>query len=86
MRLQIDDMGALGMGTERHIVRVRKMWTSKSGVFVVLDDHNETNVDARVRKKEMKVNQYSARQLKQQGFRKVGVDEIGRVQDPGPRS
>ena len=86
MRLQIDDMGALGMGTERRIVRVRKMWTSKSGVFVVLDDHNETNVDARVRKKEMKVNQYSARQLKQQGFRKVGVDEIGRVQDPGPRS
>ena len=86
MRLHIDDMGALGMGTERHIVRVRKMWTSKSGVFVVLDDHNETNVDARVRKKEMKVNQYSARQLKQQGFRKVGVDEIGRVQDPGPRS
>ena len=86
MRLQINDMGALGMGTERRIVRVRKMWTSKSGVFVVLDDHNETNVDARVRKKEMKVNQYSARQLKQQGFRKVGVDEIGRVQDPGPRS
>ena len=86
MRLQIDDMGALGNGQDRRIVRVRKMWTEKDGrTLVVLDEHNEANVDGRVRKKEMKVNKYSARQLQQRGFRKLGVDEIGRVLDPGPR-
>lgn len=97
MRLQIDDMGALGMGTERHIVRVRKITDAKTGPLVVLDDHNESNVDARITKarelrkkgldhEDIREQKYSARQLKQQGFRKVGVDEIGRVQDPGPRS
>ena len=82
MRLHIDDMGALGLGTDRRIVRVRKI----SGGRVWLDDHNEADVADRVKKNEMKSNPYSARQLKQQGFRKVGVDEIGRVQDPAQRS
>ena len=93
MRLHIDDMGALGRGAERSIVRVRKI----SGGQVWLDDHNEADVDARItkarelRKKGLdhegiREQKYSARQLKQQGFRKVGVDEIGRVRDPGPRS
>ncbi len=82
MRLQINDMGALGEGPDRRIVRVRKT----SGNLVWLDDHNEANVDARVRKKEMKSNPYSARQFKQQRFRLVRVDEIGRVRDPGPRA
>ena len=97
MRLQIDDMGALGMGTERRIVRVRKITDAKTGPLVVLDDHNESNVDKRITKarelrkkgldhEDIREQKYSARQLKQQGFRKVGVDEIGRVQDPGPRS
>ena len=84
MRLQINDMGALGEGPDRRLVRVRKMWTAKNGVFVVLDDHNEADVDARVRKKELKVGQYSAGQLQRFGFRKVWVDEIGRVLDLGP--
>ena len=62
MRLQIDDMGALGEGSERRIVRVRKITNAKSGAFVVLDDHNEANVPDRVGK-DMKENRYSARQL-----------------------
>ena len=85
------------MGTERRIVRVRKITDAKTGPLVVLDDHNESNVDARITKarelrkkgldhEDIREQKYSARQLKQQGFRKVGVDEIGRVQDPGPRS
>ena len=86
MRLHIDDMGALGEGTERRVVRVRKMWTEKRGVYVVLDNHNEADVPNRVSKREMKESKYSARQLQTLGFCKVGVDEIGRVLDPGPRS
>ena len=81
MRLQIDDMGAMGEGVERRIVRVRKM----SGTLIWLDDHNEANVAARVGKKDMKSNPVSARQLQKEGFRKVHVNEIGRVvHDPGP--
>ena len=82
MRLQIDDMGALGEGKDRRIVRVRKV----SGKLIWLDDHNEANVDARVRKKDMKDRKLSARQLQRFGFRKVSVDEMGRVLDSGPRT
>ena len=82
MRLHIDDMGALGEGSERRIVRVRKA----SGDRIWLDDHYEANVPNRIRKRELKERKYSARQLQALGFRKVGVDEIGRVRDPGPRS
>ena len=91
MRLHIDDMGALGEENDRRVVRVRKV----SGDHVWLDDHNEANVDARIRKarerrrqgrehEDIKGNKYSGRQLKNLGFRKIGVDEIGRVWDPGP--
>ena len=95
MRLQINDMGALGESVNRRIVRVRQMDNNKSGPRIVLDDHNETNVDARIREDAktrretgtdggMKVEVYSASKLRRLGFRKVGVDEIGRVRDPGP--
>lgn len=87
MRLHRDDMGAIGDGPDRRIVRIRKMWTERGERgLVVLDDHNEANVDKRARDKgdKMKENKYSARQLQQSGFRKVGVDEIGRVLDQGP--
>ena len=84
MRLQINDMGAVGVGADRRIVRVRKMTAAKSGTLVFLDDHNEGNVPHRIGNKEMKEKKYSARQLQRNGFRKVGVDEIGRVLDPGP--
>ncbi len=82
IRLHKGDMGALGEGSGRRIVRVRKF----SRGSVVLDDHNEANADARERKKELNRSEgvYSPQKLKQQGFRKIGVDEIGRVLDPGP--
>ena len=83
MRLYIDDIGAVKEGSTRRILRVRKITNAASGVFVVLDQHNQANVADRVGK-DMKENRYSARQLKQNGFRKIGIDEIGRVLDPGP--
>ena len=84
MRLQIDDMGALGTGSERRIVRVRKITNAASGPFIVLDRHNEANVPKRIAEKKMKENKYWASTLLRQGFRKVGVDEIGRLLDPSP--
>ena len=95
MRLQIDDMGALGEGEDRRIVRVRQMDNNQSGPRIVLDDHNEANVDARIRQDArtrretgtdggMKVEVYSAAKLRRLGFRKVRVDELGRVYDRGP--
>ncbi len=94
MRLQIDDMGALGKGESRRIVRVRKI-DAGSGGRVVMDDHNEANVpdrikqDMRMRRETgvdtgMKEEVFSAQKLRRLGFRKIGVDEIGRVRDPGP--
>ena len=95
-RLQIDDIGALGEGIERRIVRVRKIANNaRQGGLVVLDDHNEANVpdriksDARIRKETgantgMKEDVYAAPKLRRLGFRKVHVDEMGRVRDPGP--
>ena len=80
MRLQINDMGAIGEGEDRRIVRVRKMTVGK----IFLDDHNEADVDRRIRNKEIESGQFSASKLQQSGFRRVGVDEIGRVLDPGP--
>ncbi len=85
-RLHINDIGALGEGAKRRIVRVRKMSASGTRTLVWLDDHNEADVAARVSRKEMADSKFSARQLNLQGFRKIGVDEIGRVIDPGPRS
>ena len=95
MRLHSNDMGALGEGDERRIVRVRQMDNSKDGPRVVLDDHKEADVDrrirqdAKVRKKTktdggMKLEVYSAAKLRRLGFRKVRVDELGRVYDRGP--
>ncbi len=82
MRLHKDDMGALGSGPDRRIVRVRQIWSST----VILDDHNEADVDARERRKEMDRSRssYSAKTLLEEGFRKIRVDEIGRIRDPGP--
>lgn len=82
MRLYIDDMGALGEGKERRIVRVRMM----SGDHVWLDLHNEANVSARMGKDFTEgESKHSGPKLQRLGFRKVGVDEIGHVVDPGPR-
>ncbi|MDO8423601.1 MAG: type II CRISPR RNA-guided endonuclease Cas9 [Parvibaculum sp.] len=86
MRLHIDDMGAIGEGPERRIVRVCKMSTQSGKEYVYLADHNEGNVDARVRNKELKYLAESCSGLQKKNFRKVGVDEIGRLTDPGPRT
>ena len=84
-RLYKNDMGAIGEGEERRIVHVRHMGTKTDrGPYVVLDDHKEANVDRRRRRGEIKEISYNARKLQRNGFRKVGVDEIGRVLDPGP--
>lgn len=80
MRLQINDMGALGEGPNRRIVRVRSTSVRaqkgrRPRISVCLDLHNEAQA---------KETEYSANQLREQGFRKVRVDEIGRVFDRGP--
>lgn len=85
-RIQIDDLCAIYQNEERRIVRVCKLSTESGKEHVYLIDHNESNVDARVRDKELKYFKESASSLKKKGFRKVGVDEIGRVTDPGPRT
>lgn len=83
-RIYKGDMAAIGEGADRRIVRVRKIDNAKNGTVVYMDDHNEANVDKRIRKKELKEKKYSVRQLRANKFRKVGVDEIGRLRDPGP--
>ena len=77
MRLRINDMGTLGEGEECRIVHVRKI----NADSVVLDDHSEANVDKRERDKKITRNAgHSATKLRDEKFRKVVVDEIGRVQ------
>lgn len=83
-RIHKGDMAAIGEGGAREIVRVRKIDNAKTGVSIYMDAHNEANVDKRVRNKELPARKYSARQLRESAFRKVGVDEIGRLRDPGP--
>jgi len=86
MRLQIDDVGAIYNGADRRIVRVCKMSTESGTTYTYLAGHREANVDARVRAKEIKYLKESATGLRKKQFRKVGVDEIGRLTDPGPRA
>ena len=83
-RIYKGDMAAVGEGDDRRIVRVRKIDNAKNGAVVYMDGHNEANVDKRIRQKELKEKKYSVRQLRANKFRKVGVDEIGRLRDPGP--
>ena len=84
-RIYKNDTCALGEGDERRIVRVRKITNPKRGSpLIFLDPHNESNMDARVRKKETGDTNTSAKTLREQGFRPVRVDAIGRVLDPGP--
>ncbi len=84
MRIRIDDMGALGEGQDLRIVRVRKISNSSNRPLIYLDDHNEADAASRAAKKELKEEKYSAKQLKEAGFRIVKVDEIGQLNDPGP--
>jgi CRISPR-associated endonuclease Csn1 len=84
MRLHIDDMVAFEDGPRRRILRVVKM----SGQTITMADHLEGGaLKARDADKNdiFKYVSKSASSLKDVGFRKVGVDEIGRLTDPGPR-
>ncbi|MDA0791918.1 MAG: type II CRISPR RNA-guided endonuclease Cas9 [Proteobacteria bacterium] len=85
MRLHIDDVGAMGSGVERTLLRVCKLSGESGRELIYLAPHNEANVDARSRSKDdsFKYLVKSAEALRREGFRKVGVDEIGRVLDPG---
>ncbi len=84
MRLHIDDMVALEAGGERRILRVVKM----SGQTITLADHLEGGA---LKKRNddkndpFKYLEKSANTLMTMGMRKVGVDEIGRLTDPGSR-
>jgi CRISPR-associated endonuclease Csn1 len=85
MRLHIDDPVAVEDGGRRRILRVVKM----SGQTITLADHNESGaLKKRNEDKDdpFKYLEKSANSLKAMGLRKVGVDEIGRMTDPGPRT
>ena len=83
-RLNIDDLVAVGEGDARRILRIVKM----SGQTITMADHFEGGaLKARDADKSdiFKYFAPSASKLRDFGFRKVGVDEIGRLTDPGPR-
>lgn len=84
MRLHIDDLVAVDDGGRQRVLRVVKM----SGQKITLADHFEGGaLKTRDADKEdpFKYLEKSANVLKAMGLRKVGVDEIGRLTDPGPR-
>jgi CRISPR-associated endonuclease Csn1 len=84
MRLHIDDLVAVDDGGRRRILRVVKM----SGQTITLADHFEAgSLKKRNEDKDdpFKYLEKSANTLKAMGLRKVGVDELGRLADPGAR-
>lgn len=84
MRLHIDDMVALEDGERTRVLRVVKM----SGQTITMADHLEGGALKSRNADKTDIFKYvsrSANALKDVGFRKVGVDEIGRLTDPGPR-
>jgi CRISPR-associated endonuclease Csn1 len=84
MRLHIDDMVALEDAGVRHILRVVKL----SGQKITLADHIEAGALKKRNEDKDDLFKYlekSANTLIRMGLRKVGVDEIGRLTDPGPR-
>jgi CRISPR-associated endonuclease Csn1 len=82
-RLHVDDLVALGNGDGRRVYRVVKL----SGSTAVLAEHHEAgSLKARDADKS-DLFQYvnaSPSRLQREGFRRLGVDEVGRVRDPGP--
>jgi CRISPR-associated endonuclease Csn1 len=83
-RLHIDDMVAVGEGDARRILRIVKM----SGQIITMAEHFEGGALKARDADRADIFKYvapSASRLKELGFRKVGVDEIGRLTDPGPR-
>jgi CRISPR-associated endonuclease Csn1 len=84
MRLHIDDMVALNESGRRRILRVVKM----SGQTITLAEHFEGGALKKRNEDKNDLFKYlekSASSLRDMGLRKIGVDEIGRMTDPGPR-
>lgn len=83
IRLHKTDMVAIKRDGETVLCFVQKTDPS-NGAFLV--PHNEANADKRNNDKgdPFKWFQMSAGSLVKAGIRRVGVDEIGRVRDPGP--
>lgn len=83
-RLHIDDMVAVGEGEARRILCIVKM----SGQIITMAEHFEGGALKARDADKADIFKYlapSASRMKDLGFRKVGVDEIGRLTDPGPR-
>jgi len=83
-RLFIGDMVAITENDDRHICRIQKL----SGQYVILSPHNEANADQRSKDDDdpFKLTQKSVNVLRSLYFRKIHVDILGRIRDPGPRS
>lgn len=75
MRLHIDDMVAIGEGSERRVLRVQKL----SGRTITAVEHTAAG-----KAEGLSPYRKSAGQVLQAGLRKVSVDVLGRVQDGGP--
>jgi len=83
-RLFAGDMVAITENGEGNIYRIQKL----SGQQVIFAPHNEANADQRNRDGDdpFKLTGKSVNALRSLGFRKIHVDILGRVRDPGPRS
>lgn len=85
MRLHIDDMVAIDDAGRRRVLRVVKM----SGQKITLAEHHEGGALKKRNDDKNDIFKYvetSASSLRDMGLRKIGVDEIGRLSDPGPRA
>ena len=85
MRLQVNDMIAIGEGVDRNIMRVQRL----SGQEITAVHHNEGgNLRERERTKNKSLSykslRKSASQVIGEKIRKISVDYIGRVRDGGP--
>lgn len=84
LRIFKRDMVAVGRNGETEVFYVQKL-DPVNGLF--LAPHNEANADARNRNKEdpFRLLQLGAGPIVKAGLRRVHVDELGRIRDPGPR-
>lgn len=83
-RLFVGDMVATEGSNSTTICKIQQL----SGQLVVLAPHNESNTDKRDRdgKDPFNYTRKRVNALRRIGFRKIRVDILGRIWDPGPRS
>ena len=77
MRLHVNDMIAIGEGSERRVLRVQQL----SGQNITAIDHTAAGQAREL--SDLSRYRKSAGQVLQAGLRKVSVDVLGRVQDGG---